>query len=397
MVLERQLSAKRDIVEAFVLETDYTAAAAAQEELKKVEALSEDLLSKKSMVDELGDKGEYARAAAVQQEIKAIEEQIMEKFALDNNDLAARPKATGPATPSKAESRSVPTPEKPPLPTRASGTPRDLKAGRNAQPSAGSGHGRVSLENVRVLSSSKVTQVQKRNKGKGGGKKGGKKGGGKKGQDGALEDCAAIFIGCINTKKIYHVLAYGHHVDKLRPYLDQDEKPIVKVTNLERRSGKDDLFVTDATVITTCLEPTDGDGSARFVYDVTDVTKHLATNDFGTQASLNNSVDLVLRVDIAEQLTVQSGSSIGSEYLVVSGVDMDGMEVGPVRLWNHDESDVEIGHIYILRGLKVATERVWDGQNWTNDRSGAKKLVNDNRTALEDVSDHPEITQYFPF
>ena len=98
MVLERQLSAKQEIVDAFVTKREYSAAAAAQEEVKKVETLSEDLLSKKSMVDELGDKGEYARAAAIQKEIKEMEEQIMRKFALDNNDLAARPKATGPAT-----------------------------------------------------------------------------------------------------------------------------------------------------------------------------------------------------------------------------------------------------------------------------------------------------------
>ena len=74
---------------------------------------------------------------------------------------------------------------------------------------------------------------------------------------------------------------------------------------------------------------------------------------------------------------------------------MDGMEVGPLRLWNHDECDVEIGHFYIVRGLKVATERVWDGDKWANDRNGAKKLDNDNRTALEDVTDNREITHFF--
>ena len=59
------------------------------------------------------------------------------------------------------------------------------------------------------------------------------------------------------------------------------------------------------------------------------------------------------------------------------------------------ESDVDVGKTYILRGLKVATERVWNGEKYANDRNGAKKLDNDNRTALEDVSDHPEITQFF--
>ena len=79
----------------------------------------------------------------------------------------------------------------------------------------------------------------------------------------------------------------------------------------------------------------------------------------------------------------------------VSGVDMDGVAVGPVRRWNHLEDDVEVGTICILRGLKVATERQWNGEKYVNDREGAKKLDSDARTAIEDVSDQPEITSYF--
>ena len=74
---------------------------------------------------------------------------------------------------------------------------------------------------------------------------------------------------------------------------------------------------------------------------------------------------------------------------------MDGVEVGPLRLWNHVGGDVEQGKICILRGLKVATERKWNGENYVNDREGAKTLVCDARTAIEDVSDQPDITQYF--
>ena len=74
---------------------------------------------------------------------------------------------------------------------------------------------------------------------------------------------------------------------------------------------------------------------------------------------------------------------------------MDGVGVGPLRLWNHVEGDVEAGRICILRGLKVATERQWNGEKYVNDREGAKKLDSDARTAIEDVSDQPEITVYF--
>ena len=74
-----------------------------------------------------------------------------------------------------------------------------------------------------------------------------------------------------------------------------------------------------------------------------------------------------------------------------------GMEVGPVRLWNHVEGDVEVGTICILRGLKVAAERSWNGEKYVTDRDGAKKLDNDARTAIEDVSNQPEITYYYHF
>ena len=74
---------------------------------------------------------------------------------------------------------------------------------------------------------------------------------------------------------------------------------------------------------------------------------------------------------------------------------MDGVVVGPLRLWNHMEGDVEVGNICILRGLKVKTERQWNGEKYVNDREGAKKLDCDARTAIEDVSDKPEITSYF--
>ena len=223
---------------------------------------------------------------------------------------------------------------------------------------------RVSLANLRVLSSSKVTQVPVRNPRKGAGKKGGgRKGGGKKGSELAREDFAAIYLGCNTTKQIYHVLAYGEHVEKLRAYVDLDSQPIVNAKNFERRPGKEELICTSTTVITTCLEPADGHVPARFPYDVTRVTKHLATKEFVTQASLGHFVDLVLRVDSVEQLPIQSGANVGASYLQVSGVDMDGADVGPLRLWNHVEGDVEIGNICILRGLKVANEKQWNGEN----------------------------------
>ena len=149
------------------------------------------------------------------------------------------------------------------------------------------------------------------------------------------------------------------------------------------------------TVFETCMEPTEGHGPARFTYDVSEVAKHLATQSFGIKMSLGNFVDLVLRVTAVDELSIQSGPNIGAPYLQVSGWDMDGVEVGPLRLWNHVEGDVVIGNTCILRGLKVANEKQWNGEKYVNDREGAKKLDCDSRTAIEDVSDMPEITSYF--
>ena len=47
----------------------------------------------------------------------------------------------------------------------------------------------------------------------------------------------------------------------------------------------------------------------------------------------------MLCVDSVDQLTIQSGSNVGALYLQLSGVDMDGVDVGPLRLWNHEEGD----------------------------------------------------------
>ena len=325
-------------------------------------------------MNELASQGDFVGAAAVQTEI-------------------------GNLTKSRFATPTV----KPPLPGRVPGTHSDPRGGRgtgsaqgSVQRSTGSGTGPVSLENIRVLSSSKVTQVPARNLRKGGGKKAaGRKGSGKKGLELAFEDFAAIYVGCITTGQIYHVLAYGDHVAKLRAYIDLDGQPIVNARNLERRPGREELFCSDDTVISSCLEDNDRHGLARFTYDVREVTKHLATLGVGTQAPLGHFVDLVLRVDSADQLQIQSGPNFGAFYLQISGVDMDGATVGPLRLWNHLEGDVQVQSICILRGLKVATERKWNGETYVNDREGAKKLDCDARTAIEDVSDQPEITCYF--
>ena len=51
---------------------------------------------------------------------------------------------------------------------------------------------------------------------------------------------------------------------------------------------------------------------------------------------------------------VLEGVSHGMHYLNVEGVDMNGERIGPLRLRDHEEGDLEVGNICILRGLKVS-------------------------------------------
>ena len=383
---------------------------AVAQEMKRQE---EQLAAKKKTMKELAANGDFLAAATAQTEaaelakclselavraeaIEHAEKQIRECESKGDSQAAASWREVAQKERDAAiKSRSAPATVMPPRPGKASGKQRDPRSGRTAQRSAGSGQDLVNLEKLRVLSSSKLTQVPKM-KGKGSGKKGaGRKGGGRGGMEAAWEDFVALYLGQVHTKKIYHVLAYGDCVKKLHAYVELDYQPFVNVQNLERRPGKEELYCTSTTVISTCVEPTGGHDTALFVYDVEEVTKHLATKTFGTQMDLGHYVDLVLRVDSAIELEIQSGEKQGEPYLQLSGVDMDGMNVGTLRLWNHMGGDAEVGKYYILRGLKVAPERQWNGERYVPDREGAKKLESDARTAIEDVSEQTEITYYF--
>ena len=115
------------------------------------------------------------------------------------------------------------------------------------------------------------------------------------------------------------------------------------------------------------------------------------------QASLGTFVDLVIRIYSAEELFINNGALQGNPYLLVDGVDMDGEHVGPLRLWDYVEGDLEPGNTCILRGLKIAVGKVYDDSlgKWVSNAQGGKTLVCDTRTAIEDVSGIVDITSYF--
>ena len=97
-----------------------------------------------------------------------------------------------------------------------------------------------------------------------------------------------------------------------------------------------------------CLEPADRVAARTFPYKV----DHLATKASISQAMMHSFVDLVLRAYAVEERV----TSDDEPFLILSGMDMDGDDFGPLRLWLYEEGDVVDGNIYIFRGLK-ATHR----------------------------------------
>ena len=90
-------------------------------------------------------------------------------------------------------------------------------------------------------------------------------------------------------------------------------------------------------------------------------------------------------------------SAIDEPFLVIRGVDMDGSDVGPLRVWQRNEGDISAGCSYVVRGLKVVHDRAWDTTRGCYVRSSDQPLTVEcsPRTACEDVTDVESITQYW--
>ena len=68
----------------------------------------------------------------------------------------------------------------------------------------------------------------------------------------------------------------------------------------------------------------------------------------------------------------------------IHGVGMDAAAVGPLRLWRHDEDDIDHGEIYILRGMKVVygSKYSYEQNKWVHDTSVPMQLECNARTAI---------------
>ena len=81
----------------------------------------------------------------------------------------------------------------------------------------------------------------------------------------------------------------------------------------------------------------------------------------------------------------------------VSGRDMHGVNVGPLRFWRYTENEVQPGRTYVFRGLKVVSAQLWSDEQWkyVNRDDGGKAVECNARTAVEDVTRVDSIMAYF--
>ena len=113
---------------------------------------------------------------------------------------------------------------------------------------------------------------------------------------------------------------------------------------------------------------------------------------FARDCRVGTYVAIAMRIIEAEpKWTAQN-----EPYLQIMGFDTDGGEVGPLRLWQHEEGDANLGGAYIVRGLKVVYDRTRDSTKQTYVRSAdLPKIIECNiRTPCEHVEGVQSTAQY---
>ena len=70
--------------------------------------------------------------------------------------------------------------------------------------------------------------------------------------------------------------------------------------------------------------------------------------------------------------------------------------MGPLRLWQRKAGDIIPGVAYIVRGLRVVHDRMWDSVRriWVPSTATPKTIECSARTECEDVDDIETITQF---
>ena len=257
----------------------------------------------------------------------------------------------------------------------------------------------VKLEGVRFLCVGKLSTVMSKGGSKGKGSEKGKgkdkskvKGNGKV-KDSTREDVRVVYLGQGHGHVIC-TAAFGPIVSRMPPTLPEG---LMDVKNLCPRPGQTGiLHWGDRTVVSRCSAENAlqdlGSQPEDFFHDTSAVAQNLATCAFIQQSTIGQLVDLVFYVQSFEDKWQEKNDQ---PYVVVYGVDMDGVQTGAMRLWRYEAGEVEQSKIYIGRGLKVVASTYWKGGQYAPRDDGSKTVECGWRTALEDVSHVLDIAQYF--
>jgi hypothetical protein len=259
----------------------------------------------------------------------------------------------------------------------------ELCSGKSPLPIVGN------LIGVRALSMSKIQLAGQKGsaKGKDKGAKGTAKGA--KGKVKGNEDGQILYVG--KDGEVAMVAWYGNATTPLFP--DNLVGTLCNISKVRMRPGQLGVVYANAqTEITNCLEPTDPPVS--FPYRTAEFCDRFATWKWATESALGTFVDIVVHVWQAEEKFTQNNQE---PFMLVSGKDMDGVLIGPLRLWRHTEADIEAGRTYVFRGLVVVVSKMWNQEKWTMvpNPDGIKEAECSQRTAVEDVSDVADIAAYF--
>ena len=156
------------------------------------------------------------------------------------------------------------------------------------------------------------------------------------------------------------------------------------------------LYLDEKSQLVQRLEKHDTNRPQPFPYDTSDVTRDLATLSYIQNLDVNSYVSLVLCVQRIEQ---SETSNTQEPFLVVHGIDMEQVSVGPIRLWRWTEADADMQQygVYIIRGLKVARKTVWSYETnaYVASDDGSQTVESSFRVAVENVSEVPSIAGYF--
>lgn len=245
----------------------------------------------------------------------------------------------------------------------------------------------ITLRQVHVLSISLVSINSAKGKGKDKGKlkTKGKSNSPSKGKVKDTGECRAIYVGA--KGRVVCVLAFSAAVasfSQLAPGC------LVEIDGLRLKQGvAGTLEATSKLVVIVDSQAT----PAKFPYYVDEVTDQFASMEHAQQANVQTYIDLVLQCTSVEQ----NEKSDGELYASLHGRDMNGVIVGPLRMWRFSATDVHNNNIYIIRGLKVILDRYWCNQSWEWKpcTDGSKRLECNFRTAIEDVTAIDSIAKMF--